>query len=313
MDAFNYKQKSFAPLLKRYNNGEDAGEPPYGHVEIYGLKHLIYDSHFRHYRAIDKMHSHSIWEIHIYQTGHQLYRIRDEEVDVNAGEFILIAPGVEHSQVFAEEVFSKFSLVLGLPGELELTGSRAAEIFHGFYKLKTPPGMIEILEYLFANVDVSSPESLRAMHCCMELFLLQLHADLAMRFGDKRRVDHSPAPIGTSRNEADFCEQVVQYVHNNLSQMLTIGEIADRFSISPRHLSRKIQSYYGKPLGHIIGDLRCNYAKDLLGYTDLTVDEIAERVGFTYPNHFVRFFRRKEGQTPTNYRNSFNEVNYGKV
>ncbi|MBR4441356.1 MAG: helix-turn-helix domain-containing protein, partial [Bacteroidales bacterium] len=43
-------------------------------------------------------------------------------------------------------------------------------------------------------------------------------------------------------------------------------------------------------------------AKELLNDSSFTVSQVAYTLGFGYPQHFVRFFKRKTGKTPTEYR-----------
>ena len=45
-------------------------------------------------------------------------------------------------------------------------------------------------------------------------------------------------------------------------------------------------------------------AKKLLDTTAMSVGEIAEELGFSYPNHFTRLFKSKTGQSPQQYRKS---------
>ena len=42
--------------------------------------------------------------------------------------------------------------------------------------------------------------------------------------------------------------------------------------------------------------------KALLSHTDLTVNEIAARVGMLDPSYFSRFFRKQVGMTPVDFR-----------
>ena len=53
---------------------------------------------------------------------------------------------------------------------------------------------------------------------------------------------------------------------------------------------------------HFIQDKIIQAAKDLLDRTNMTINEIAEQLGFAYPNHFTRMFRSKTGMSPIAYR-----------
>jgi AraC-like DNA-binding protein len=43
-------------------------------------------------------------------------------------------------------------------------------------------------------------------------------------------------------------------------------------------------------------------AKYLLDTTEMPVNEIAQELGFNYPNHFNRMFKKMTGATPLQYR-----------
>ena len=51
-----------------------------------------------------------------------------------------------------------------------------------------------------------------------------------------------------------------------------------------------------------IADAIVTRAKELLNESSFTVSQVAYTLGFGYPQHFVRFFKRKTGKTPTEYR-----------
>ena len=306
-----YRQNSFAPILKSYNQKlSDLNLPD--RVEIYGLKYLAYDQSFRYYHAVDRTHRHSFWEVHVLEEGKQNYVIDNERVTLNSGEFLLIAPGVPHCQIFKEEFFSKFSLMLRPVNGYMLFNAEELLLI-GYGKLVTPDGMNKILRYLFETVGIDGKDSLACVYHCMQLFLISLTACLSEQFEMKKEQTGAGQPVYDRRNEAELCEKAVQYLQENISKILTIQEVAEHFFISERHLNRKFKAYYGKTFGEIAKELRCDYARDLLRYSNLSVEEISERVGFGNSSSFIHFFRREEGQSPGNFRNSFHEANYGRI
>ena len=66
---------------------------------------------------------------------------------------------------------------------------------------------------------------------------------------------------------------------------------------------------HGWPLSHKIYEyqieLRLSYAKELLKYTDLPVNEIAERCGINQASHFINLFKSREHITPLQFRKSW--------
>lgn len=82
----------------------------------------------------------------------------------------------------------------------------------------------------------------------------------------------------------------------------------------------RFQAHWGlKQLGHedgnmfhkfvdvevnFIADHMILFAKNELNNPSLSISQVAARLGFEYPQHFVRFFKRRTGITPKEYRQS---------
>ena len=112
-------------------------------------------------------------------------------------------------------------------------------------------------------------------------------------------------------SNAEFCERVIAYVKDNISTILTLDDLSTVFFLSGHQINRKLKNYYGKTYYAIADRLRADYARDLLCYSDLSVEEIAYNTGYSNTSNFIRFFKRVEGQSPANFRNAFYEANRG--
>jgi AraC-like DNA-binding protein/mannose-6-phosphate isomerase-like protein (cupin superfamily) len=95
---------------------------------------------------------------------------------------------------------------------------------------------------------------------------------------------------------------VLAYCTANLRRPCTIEDIAAQVGYSPSHLGRMLTNYLGIPLSQHIRERRMAVAMDLLEHSDLTVTQIAEHVGYSYPWHFTRAFTKAAGTSPTAFR-----------
>jgi AraC family transcriptional regulator, transcriptional activator of pobA len=77
---------------------------------------------------------------------------------------------------------------------------------------------------------------------------------------------------------------------------------ATQLNISPNHLNKCIKEVFGKSASQIIADYLILEAKVLLHQPSTSVAEISFSVGFEDPSYFGRFFKKKTGQTPTDFR-----------
>jgi AraC-like DNA-binding protein len=81
-----------------------------------------------------------------------------------------------------------------------------------------------------------------------------------------------------------------------------IGNLADRFHLSPSHLQRLFKSEIGMPIGEWLIAQRLHRAAYLLANSYLSVKTIARSAGYEHVSSFIRAFERKNKLTPTRYR-----------
>lgn len=86
-----------------------------------------------------------------------------------------------------------------------------------------------------------------------------------------------------------------------LTGPLTVGRIADHLGTSSRTLQRHLADQ-DVSLRAIVAESRLEIARVLLCKTDLDVQEIAARTGYSTPSGFARAFARWAGSSPRAYR-----------
>jgi len=67
-------------------------------------------------------------------------------------------------------------------------------------------------------------------------------------------------------------------------------------------LERRMKALIGRSPGEEINRVRFAAVEKLLSGTDLTLDAIAARCGFTHPRYMAEAFRRRRGITPGEFR-----------
>lgn len=82
----------------------------------------------------------------------------------------------------------------------------------------------------------------------------------------------------------------------------TVAYFADKCCFSPGYFGELVKTETGRTAQDFIADHMVAYAKRQLDNLQLSVSQVASSLGFEYPQHFVRFFKRKTGLTPKEYR-----------
>lgn len=102
--------------------------------------------------------------------------------------------------------------------------------------------------------------------------------------------------------EPAISEQVKQVIHEVLaSRVPRQEEVAQRCTMSLRTLQRRLQDA-GTSYQQLLDEVRFALAKQQLKNTQQPLHSIAEQLGFIEPRSFFRFFKRRAGLTPGEYR-----------
>ncbi|MEY3411746.1 MAG: hypothetical protein RIQ70_432, partial [Bacteroidota bacterium] len=83
----------------------------------------------------------------------------------------------------------------------------------------------------------------------------------------------------------------------------TVKYLADKVHLSPSYLSDLLKKETGKNTQEHIHFYLIEEAKNLLLNSEKNINEIANSLGFEYPQYFNKLFKKKTGKTPMEYRN----------
>ncbi|MFN2530509.1 MAG: helix-turn-helix domain-containing protein [Pyrinomonadaceae bacterium] len=94
----------------------------------------------------------------------------------------------------------------------------------------------------------------------------------------------------------------VELMHAQLDQNLSLRTIAAASFLSPFHFARLFKQLMGVTPHNYLAAVRSNRAAILLAQTDISVTQIAARVGYQSSSHFTKAFRQATGATPREFR-----------
>lgn len=151
--------------------------------------------------------------------------------------------------------------------------------------------LLERLESEYKNSRSDSGDIFR-------IYLLALFTEL------KRSM---PADSRSSSDRMDTAAlRLTQLYKNALSQYIyekqAVSDYAELLHISPNHLNKCVKMVAGQSARDLLDEMILLEAKVLLSQSDLSVSEIAYRIGKQDPSNFGRFFKSKTGKTPKAYR-----------
>lgn len=103
-------------------------------------------------------------------------------------------------------------------------------------------------------------------------------------------------------NQSDFLQQVREYLTTHLaSNAITINDVATAFGMSPRTVQNRLMEF-GYGYRALLEQIRQEQAEHYLSTTDLSLNEIADLLGYSEQSPFQNAFRRWTGESPGSFR-----------
>jgi len=117
------------------------------------------------------------------------------------------------------------------------------------------------------------------------------------------RVINNGNAIDKQSNASKIVEETKHYIQENYHQNIKLQDLAEVSYISPYYLSHLFkEKMKTSPIQYLI-QYRIEVSKHLLLTTDLTINEIAIKVGYQSETHFQNTFKKIAGAPPGQYRN----------
>lgn len=99
-------------------------------------------------------------------------------------------------------------------------------------------------------------------------------------------------------------ERVRQMIQSRACEGITVEEILGHLDMSRPTLEKRYRELTGMSPAQHIRQIRAAKARELLTSTNLSVTQVARRIGFDDPRPFMVFFKREFGQTPGAFRHA---------
>ncbi|CUX72197.1 Melibiose operon regulatory protein [Clostridium sp. C105KSO15] len=123
------------------------------------------------------------------------------------------------------------------------------------------------------------------------------------RIGREDAISYQEASAVT--NKAD----IFQYIYNHLSEKLTLKMLSSLFYMSESTISAYITKTTGFSFFDLINEMRIGKTVNFLLYTDFTMEELAEILGFVDSSHISKVFMARVGMKANQYRKTYQKVN----
>ena len=121
----------------------------------------------------------------------------------------------------------------------------------------------------------------------------------------KKQMKDEPAVILTSVKDRRFLDSFWTILRQNIQdQGFTVEAFAAKMGLGKTQFYKKTKQLTGQLPAEHLRQGRLDYAATLLRDSNLTIEDVCARCGFSNPPHFYQLFKARFGQTPAQYRRS---------
>ena len=164
---------------------------------------------------------------------------------------------------------------------------------------------LEIYSVSFSKDNRSIVILIIKLELLLIILVFLILTGLEMLNRNKKVITISYKPIHEEQSEGTKTD-FIDYVNRNFHQSaLTLETISIEVGVSQRRITNEIQAKFGCNLKTYINRLRITESKRLLVETELTMGEIAFKVGFNNQSHFNRVFKTEVQLSPSEYRDKY--------
>ncbi len=199
------------------------------------------------------------------------------------------------SELIASGDLDEFSAVckasITAPGTKELMDKNALKVFH-----------LSLLQLFYKSLDLyhQNPSDLLDSET-YDINRCPQNIQEAYEFIDyisaKLRRFSSSVP-----NEENHIEKIIHYIQAHIDDNLKRSDIAAAVYLTPDYVTKIFKEELGISLKDYILHEKINIARDRLRTTNMTVEEVASKCGFTNFSHFSQVYKKITGVSPTRDR-----------
>ena len=130
---------------------------------------------------------------------------------------------------------------------------------------------------------------------------IELLLNYCLRFYDRQFITREEINHGVV---IKFLTLLDEYMNDKAKYegLPTVAYFADKCCLSNGYFGTLVKTETGRTAKDLINDRVLAKAKELLQSETITIMEVSQRIGFEYPQHFVRFFKSLTGKTPSQWR-----------
>lgn len=268
--------------------------------------HNVYVSHSGDYKANPLYHVHNTCELLLVEEGEGEYCINGTQYLVGPRDVLIVGGTDPHSRRFTKFPCTRYGVAV-LPSFLHTLP--IINSYMNVFRTQTPEEAIKL-----KNIDEDIFQRLvqlaRLLHAetkdnpegrgDMVYALLLEMTVILKRLLDLEKQDVS----GTYKVMTD----IKNYIDLHYTEDLSLNELSSLFYLQPNTISKNFGKIFGKNVNNYINSVRVtNAVRYLEEKAEVSITDLADMVGFSSVNTFLRQFREKMGISPLQYKKKYEQ------
>ncbi len=119
--------------------------------------------------------------------------------------------------------------------------------------------------------------------------------------GAAQYISIAPQPRTKDRS-SEYFKRMMELMSENFREHRNVEFYADKMNLTAKHLSRVIRNYTGRSVHQWIDVYVILEIKNMLKYSDMSIQQISYELNFPNPSFMGQYFKRITGKTPGEYK-----------
>lgn len=262
---------------------------------------------------IGKLHKHDFIEITYVISGECSHIEYNKEFPIKKGDLFIINYGVPHANIQkpdSTEPFLAYDCAFkpdyidkALISEHDFLKLKSSFLFESLFHQSNPTlpnlhltesGFFEF-ERLMSNMYNEFEKQEKGYYDILRAYLIELIIKIF------RDMDNSTGLTLKSKQEY-YINLAIQYIESNYMKKISLNDIAYRSFLSKSYFSQLFKEITGLCFSDYLQKVRVKKACELLTSSGDSIQNIAEKVGFTDMKFFYSTFKKHVGEVPGEYR-----------
>lgn len=251
-----------------------------------------------------EFHQHPFYEIFFFLSGNVNYIIEGKSYSLRPGDVLLtsssdihrpdIHPGKPYERVVIWLADDFFGHLKDLYGE-DLTACFTDAALKDYRLIRPDSQNILHLKQLCSKISEAKHSAEIGSAALASAYLTEFLVQVSRAYYD------TPDSVKYDVTENEKVNQIVSYINENLTESISLDDLAAKFYISKYYLSRQFKQFTGLSLYQYIVKKRLIFARNMLRKGHSVMDACLQ-CGFGDYSNFLKAFKREFGKNPSNIR-----------